>query len=82
MNKPLNWQKDGEIITAQFMGLTLSAFPNNGKWDARLVSPNQRPETETGLDSAEDAMKYAEEILLMSEIKKYFILPKVRTASK
>lgn len=72
--KLLNWQKDSQIETVIFMGLTLSVFPNNGKWDARLVNPNQRPETETGFNSADEAKQYTEKVLLMREIKKCFVM--------
>lgn len=74
--KPLKWQKDGQIETVIFMGLTLSVFPNNGKWDARLINQHQRPETETGFETAEEAKKYAEKVLLMREIKKHFTMYK------
>lgn len=70
--KEIYWNISIHTATAQIMGLTLSVFPNNGKWDARLSTPHQRPETETGFDTADEAMRYAERVLLGRELKKYF----------
>lgn len=71
--KQIYWDKtDPNKLTTVFMGLTLSVYKNNGKWDARLSSPHQRPEIETGFDTADEAVRYAEHILLVRELKKYF----------
>lgn len=70
--KQIYWDKDVDKATATVMGVTLSVFKNNGKWDARLTTPQQRPETEIGFSSADEAMRYAEHILLVRELKKHF----------
>lgn len=71
--KQIYWDKtDPNKLTTVFMGLTLSVYKNNGKWDARLSSPHQRSEIETGFDTADEAVRYAEHILLVRELKKYF----------
>lgn len=70
--RPLEWQDEQGVITARVLGVTLSVFKNNDKWDARLSTPHQRPETETGFDTKKEALRYAEHILLVREFKKYF----------
>ena len=71
--KKIYWDKtDPDKLTTVFMGLTLSVYKNNDKWEARLASPHQRPEIQQGFDTAEDAMRYAEYILLVRELKKHF----------
>ena len=71
--KQLYWDKtDPDKLTTVFMGLALSVYKNNGKWEARLASPQQRPEIQQGFDTADEAVRYAERILLVRELKKYF----------
>lgn len=70
--KEIYWTKDGQVATVNFMGVTLSVYQNNGKWDARLNNPTTRPEIETGFDTAEEAMRYAESTLLCRELNKHF----------
>ena len=71
--KQTYWDKtDPDKLTTVFMGLTLSVYKNNGKWEARLASPHQRPEIQQGFDTADEAVRYAERILLVRELKKYF----------
>lgn len=70
--KEIYWEKGCDKADTHIMGITLSVYKNNGKWDARLSNPYQRPEIETGFDTAEEAMRYAEHILLVRELKKYF----------
>ena len=70
--KEIYWEKEADKATAYVMGLTLSVYQNNGKWDARLYAPNNRPETETGFVTSAEAMRYAEHTLLHRELKKYF----------
>ena len=70
--KQLYWDEyDPNRPTAQFLGLTLSVYRNNGKWEARLTTPHQRPEIQQGFSSIEEAMRYAEHVLLARELKKY-----------
>lgn len=66
--KPLNWQDN----IATFMGITLSVFPNNSKWDCRLVNDLTRSETQSGFNTIDEAKQYAEHILLNRELHKYF----------
>ena len=71
--KKIYWDKtDPDKLTTVFMGLVLSVYKNNDKWEARLASPHQRPEIQQWFDTAEDAMRYAEYILLVRELKKHF----------
>lgn len=71
--KKIYWDKtDPDKLTTVFMGLTLSVYKNNYKWEARLASPHQRPEIQQGFDTADEAMRYAEHILLVRELKKHF----------
>ena len=71
--KQTYWDKtDPDKLTTVFMGLTLSVYKNNGKWEARLASPQQRPEIQQGFETADEAVRYAERILLVRELKKYF----------
>lgn len=70
--KEIYWTPSKGVATAQIMGITLSVFPNNGKWDARLTNPHTRPETQSGFDTADEAMRYAEHTLLRREMMKYF----------
>lgn len=71
--KQIYWDKtDPDKLTTIFMGLTLSVYKNNGKWEARLASPHQRPEIQAGFDTADEAVRYAENSLLRREINKYF----------
>ena len=71
--KQIYWDKnDPNFLSTTFMGLTLSVYKNNGKWEARLASPHQRPEIQQGFDTADEAVRYAEYILLRRELKKYF----------
>lgn len=71
--KEIQWTpKDGRFV-ARIMGVTMSVFANeHGGYDCRLVNGVDRPETETNFKSATDAMRHAEEVLLKSELKKYF----------
>ena len=71
--KQIYWDKtDPDKLTTIFMGLILLVYKNNGKWGARLASPYQYPETQQGFDTADEAIRYAEHILLVRELKKYF----------
>ena len=71
--KQIYWGKtDPNKLTTVFMGLTLSVYKNNGKWEARLASPHQRPEIHQGFDTADEAIRYAEHILLARELKNHF----------
>ena len=71
--KQIYWDKTGlDKLATVFMGLTLSVYKNNGKWEARLASPHQRPEIQQGFDTAEEAMRYVEHILLVRALKKHF----------
>ena len=71
--KKSSWDKtDPDKLTTVFMGLTLSVYKNNDKWEARLASPQQRPEIQQGFETADEAMRYAEHILLVRELKKHF----------
>ena len=71
--KQIYWDKtDPDKLTTIFMGLTLSVYKNNGKWEARLASPHKRPEIQQGFDTADEAMRYAEYVLLVRELKKHF----------
>lgn len=75
--KEIYWEKGRDKADTHIMGIALSVYKNNGKWDARLSSPYQRPEIETGFDTADEAIRYAEHILLRRELKKYFSFVKV-----
>ena len=71
--KQIYWDKtDPNQLSTAFMGLTLSVYKNNGKWEARLASPHLRPEIQQGFDTADEAVRYAERILLVRELKKHF----------
>lgn len=71
--KQIYWGKtDPNCLFTTFMGLTLSVYKNNDKWEARLASPHQRPEIQQGFDTADEAMRYAEHILLVRELKNHF----------
>ena len=71
--KQIYWAKAyADKLTTVFLGLILSVYKNNGKWEARLASPHQRPEIQQGFDTADEAMRYAEHILLVRELKKHF----------
>ena len=71
--KQIYWDKtDPDKLTTVFMGLVLSVYKNNDKWEARLASPHQRPEIQQGFGTADEAMRYAEHILLARELKKHF----------
>lgn len=71
--KQIYWDKtDPDKLTTVFMGLTLSVYKNNGKWEARLASPYQRPEIQQGFDTVDEAVRYTEHILLVRELKKHF----------
>ena len=71
--KQIYWYKtDPDKLTTVFMGLTLSVYKNNGKWEARLTSPHQRPEIQQGFDTADEAVRYTEHILLVRALKKHF----------
>ena len=51
--KKIYWDKtDPDKLTTVFMGLTLAVYKNNDKWEARLASPQQRPEIQQGFDMA------------------------------
>lgn len=71
--KRIYWDKIGpNKLTTVFMGLMLSVYKNNGKWQACLVSPHQNPKIQQGFNSIEEAIRYAEHILLVRELKKHF----------
>jgi len=71
--KQIYWDKtDPNRLSTTFMGLTLSVYKNNGKWEARLASPYRRPEIQQGFDTTDEAVRYAEHILLGRELKKHF----------
>lgn len=71
--KQIYWDKtDPNKISTVFLGLTLSVYKNNGKWEARLSDPYQRPEIQQGFDTSDEAMRYAERILLVQKLKKHF----------
>ena len=71
--KQIYWDKTvPDKLTTIFMGLTLSVYKNNDKWEARLASPQQRPEIQQGFETADEAVRYAEHILLVRELKKHF----------
>ena len=71
--KKIYWDKTGpDKLATVFMGLTLSVYKNKYKWEARLASPHQRPEIQQGFDTAEEAMRYVEHVLLVRELKKHF----------
>ena len=71
--KQIYWNKtDPDKLTAVFMGLTLSVYRNNGKWEARLSNPHQRPEIQQGFKTSAEAVRYAEYTLLRRELKKHF----------
>ena len=71
--KKIYWDQTGpNKLATVFMGLTLSVYKNNDKWEARLASPQQRPEIQQGFETADEAMRYAEHILLVRELKKHF----------
>ena len=71
--KQIYWDKiDYDHVSTTFMGLDLSVYKNNGKWEARLASPYHRPEIQQGFDTADEAVRYAEHILLVREFKKHF----------
>ena len=71
--KKIYWDKtDPDKLTTVFMGLILAVYKNNDKWEARLASPHQRPEIQQGFCTADEAMRYAEHILLVRELKKHF----------
>ena len=71
--KKIYWDKtDPDKLATVFMGLTLSVYENNGKWEARLASPHKRPEIQQGFDTADEAMRYVEHTLLVRELKKHF----------
>ena len=71
--KKIYWDKTGpDKLSTVFMGLTLAVYKNKYKWEARLVSPHQRPEIQQGFDTADEAMRYVEHILLVRELKKHF----------
>ena len=47
--KKIYWDKtDPDKLTTVFMGLTLAVYKNNDKWEARLASPQQRPDGKIG----------------------------------
>lgn len=71
--KQIYWDKtDPDKLTTAFMGLTLSVYKNNGKWEARLANPHRRPEIQQGFDTVDEAVRYAEHILLTRELKRFF----------
>lgn len=71
--KPIQWDKQSpHNQIATIMGLTLSVYKNNGKWEARLLNLFSRPEIQQGFETAEEAEHYAESVLLTRELKKYF----------
>lgn len=71
--KQIYWSKtDPDRLSAVFMGLTLSVYKNNDRWEARLASPQQRAEIQQGFATVEEALQYAEHVLLGRELKKYF----------
>ena len=72
--KPLRWSIASNIATARIMGVLLSVYPNNGKYDCRLSNGNDRPETQTGFFCMKDAMDHAETKLLERELARYFTL--------
>ena len=72
--KPLRWSIANNIATARIMGVLLSVYPNNGKYDCRLSNGNDRPETQTGFFNLGEAMEYAESELLRRELARYFTL--------
>lgn len=70
--KEINWDIAPLNATARVMGVTLAVYLNNNKWDARLVNHYQRPEIQSGFNTAQEAMRYAELVLLRRELAKYF----------
>lgn len=71
--KSLNWVViDPYKINAVVMGVTLSVYLNNGKWEARLSNADERPVIVAGFAYRHEAMKHAEEVLLGKELSKYF----------
>lgn len=71
--KPLNWVViDPYKLNAVVMGVTLSVYLNNGKWESRLSNGDERPVIVAGFDYRHEAMKHAEEVLLENELSKYF----------
>lgn len=72
--KPLKWVVEGNTHQAEILGAVLSVYPTeHGKYAARINLPNKRPEMETSLDTLDEAKRYAERILLVRELSRYFI---------
>lgn len=71
--KTIYWDKGTDVATAQVLGYTLVAVKDGAKWQARLLCGYmQRPEVESNFDTATEAMRYAEHVLLAREIRKFF----------
>lgn len=70
--KQIYWDKGVDNAFTRVMGVSLSVYKNNGKWDACLTTLYERPEVATGFDTADEAMRYAEQVLLQRELRKYF----------
>ena len=70
--KPICWHIKSGKATAHVMGVELSVYQNNGKYDCRLNNGRDRPETQSGFDDMEQAIDHAELVLLKNEMAKYF----------
>lgn len=67
--KPLVWIDN----TARFMGVTFSVTPNeHSTYNATMLIPAMRPESEHGLNSIEQARTWCEEVLLPRVLSQHF----------
>lgn len=74
---PLRWNGFNNIFYAKTLGLMFEVFKEkNGSFTVRLHSMHaEEPTTKDGFATLEDAMQYAEKVILMKEIKKAIFPP-------
>lgn len=70
--KPIIFKLTNQTAIAYCLGITLSVYPNNSKYDCRMTYLNRRAEIETGFDSIERAINHAVQVLLYSALIQQF----------
>lgn len=68
--KPIQFHITNQTAIAYCLGITLSIYPNNNKYDCRMTYLNHRAEIETGFNTQEQAIQHAVFVLLFNALSK------------
>lgn len=66
--KPIQFKVINQSAIAYCLGITLSVYLNNNKYDCRMTYLDRRAEIETGFDTKEQAIKHAVNVLLFKAL--------------